>query len=160
MLVNPVSMLTSRWYLHMWKLSMCFPDHCLESAEEHKHVSILLSTCFQNVQRQKQIRNSLKAFTWHQVHDNMAYGDLLDQEQELHDWYSSSKNMASHKGQSTVHNFTAQIIYVFDRKHSVSAFKPWMLPWFTFIIQEESQGLLWNVYYCIFRWAKIMNLLQ
>lgn len=71
MLVNPVSMLTSRWYLHMWKLSMCFPDHCLESAEEHKDVSILLSTCFQNVQLQKQIRNSLKAFTWHQVHDNM-----------------------------------------------------------------------------------------
>ncbi len=70
-LVNPVSMATSTWYLHMWKLSMCFLDRCLESAEEHKHVSILLSTCFQNVQWQKQIRNSLKAFTWHQVHDNI-----------------------------------------------------------------------------------------
>lgn len=59
-------------YLHMWKLSMCFPGCCLESAEEHKHVSILLSTCFQNVQWLKQIRNSLKAFTWQQVDDNMA----------------------------------------------------------------------------------------
>lgn len=74
---------------------------------------------------------------------------------------SSTKNMALHKGQSTVHSFTAQIMFLIENI-LFQGLSPKCCHGLLSLFsknQEHSNNsrLLWNVYYCIFKWTKIMT---
>lgn len=124
MLGSPVNMVTSTWYLHMWKLNMCsFLDHCPESAEEHKHVFILLCMCFQNVQWQKQIRTirMTTCLCW-----SAGSGKGITSVTHNYKFICQEHGIAQRAIYCRLLNFTAQIMYAFTwRVHVRALSKIW-----------------------------------